>query len=161
MLIKVIGAVRDDLLRPESCTSKTYAKMQSADSSPLHPSTNRIVYECLVTFIFLMFLSSLRQVVRRRQSSCGDILATLTTLAIIKDTTKLQVAWEVVLWNAASAAAPGWGKHKVKAGTALLSLASSNWTKVNRAKSRMTFFPPVVCRYCLLLMSFLSDMITG
>ena len=141
----MIGAVRDNLLRPESCTSKTannaktYAKMQSADSSPLHPSTNRIVYECLVTFIFLMFLSCLRQVVRRRQSSCGDILATLTTLAIIKDTTKLQVAWEVVLWNAASAAAPGWGKHKVKAGTALLSLASSNWTKVNRAKSRMTF----------------------
>ena len=118
--------------------------MQSADSSPLHPSTNRVVYECLVTFIFLMFLGSLRQVVRRRQSSCGDILATHTTLTIIKDTTKLQVAWEEVLWNAASAAAPGWGKHKVEAGTALLSLASSrcqmgNWTKVKRAKSTTTF----------------------
>lgn len=139
--------------------------MQSADSSPLHPSTNRIVYECLVTFIFLMFLSSLRQVVRRRQSSCGDILARLTTLTIIKDTTKLQVAWEVVLWNAASAAAPGWGKHKVEAGTALLSLASSrcpmgNWTKVKRAKSTMTF---ILCGVSnclsLLLMSFLSNMI--
>lgn len=96
------------------------------------------------------------------QKSCGDILATLT---IIKDTTKLQVAWEVVLWNAASAAAPGWGKHKVNAGTALLSLASSrcpmgNWTKVKRAKSTMTFILSCgVSILCLLLMSFLSDMI--